>query len=195
MRTTPARPPPRPAHSTPTPHYRHRRIVLEVDAGGGPSAAGAGAGGVPDLGQVPEHDPGIVAPGLPPVVTVPGRQRPDLDEQVLLPGGEPPGSVPAGRPAVIGGGEGERWSAGRIVPVWFAPFGGPGTAMADRVPVLVGDRDALGRPGVTGDSMGEVAGQVGVDEANSVHLAGLAPRCSPWRLQTTRGYPGWRHGR
>lgn len=25
--------------------------------------------------------------------------------------------------------------------------------------------------------------------------AGLAPRCSPWRLQTTRGYPGSCHGR
>jgi hypothetical protein len=39
------------------------------------------------------------------------------------------------------------------------------------------------------------AGRVRLDEANSVHLAGLAPRCSPWRLQTTRGYPGSRHGR
>ena len=36
---------------------------------------------------------------------------------------------------------------------------------------------------------------IGVDEANSVHLAGLAPRYPPWRLQTTRGYPGSRYGR
>jgi hypothetical protein len=28
-----------------------------------------------------------------------------------------------------------------------------------------------------------------LDGANSVHLAGWAPRCSPWRLQTTLGYP------
>ena len=35
-----------------------RRVVLEVALAGGPPADGAGAGGVPDLGQVPERDPG-----------------------------------------------------------------------------------------------------------------------------------------
>jgi len=35
--------------------------VLEVGSGGGATAAGAGAGSVPDFGQVPEHDSGIVA--------------------------------------------------------------------------------------------------------------------------------------
>ena len=37
-----------------------------------------------------------------------------------MPGGEPPGSVSAGRPRLIGGGEGKRWPAGRIRPVGFS---------------------------------------------------------------------------
>jgi hypothetical protein len=41
---------------------------------------------VPDLGQVPEHDPGIVAFGLVAVVAVAGRDRSDVDEQVPLAG-------------------------------------------------------------------------------------------------------------
>jgi hypothetical protein len=45
-----------------------RGVVLEVALGGGPPADGAGAGGVPDLGQVPEPDPGVVPPGLVPVL-------------------------------------------------------------------------------------------------------------------------------
>ena len=52
-------------------------VVFEIGAGGGPAAAGPGAGGVPDFGQVPEHHPGIVPPGLPPVVAVPGGDRAD----------------------------------------------------------------------------------------------------------------------
>src|ERR1700758_331867 len=38
-----------------------RDVVLEVGAHGGAAAARPGARGVPDLGQVPEHDPGVVA--------------------------------------------------------------------------------------------------------------------------------------
>src|SRR5580700_2052556 len=101
-------------------------VVLEVGSARGAAAAGAGAGGVPDFGQVPEHHPGIVAPGLPPVVAVPGGDRPDLDEQVLLTSGQSPGAVPAGRAGLIGGGEGEPGTAGRIVPVRFSAFHGPG---------------------------------------------------------------------
>jgi hypothetical protein len=70
---------------------------------------------VPDLGQVPEHDPGIVAVGLVPVVALPGGQGPDLDEQVALPGDpgrEPPGPVAAGRAGLADGREGEPWPAG-----------------------------------------------------------------------------------
>ena len=36
---------------------------------------------------------------------------------------------------------------------------------------------------------------IGVDRADADHLTGPAPRCSSSRLQTTRGYPGSRHGR
>jgi hypothetical protein len=74
--------------------------MFEIAARGGPSAARPGAGGVPDLGQVPERDPGIVAAGLVPVIALAGGQGPDLDDQVALPGdpaGEPPGAVAAGR--------------------------------------------------------------------------------------------------
>ena len=49
-------------------------VVLDVALGGGPPAHRAGAGGVPDLDQVPELDPGIVAAGLMPVVAGVGGQ-------------------------------------------------------------------------------------------------------------------------
>ena len=59
-------------------------VVLEVALGGGPAADRAGAGGVPDLGQVPELDSGVVALGLEPVVAVPGAQRAELDDNTEL---------------------------------------------------------------------------------------------------------------
>ncbi len=37
-----------------------RGVVLQVALGGRPAADRAGAGGVPDLGQVPQLDPGIM---------------------------------------------------------------------------------------------------------------------------------------
>src|SRR5580693_7410057 len=80
-------------------------IVLKIASPGGPAAARPGTPRVPDLGQVPQHHPGIMPPGLPPVITVPGRQRPDLDQHLPGPGGEPPRAVPAGRPALTGGSE------------------------------------------------------------------------------------------
>src|SRR6185437_1584639 len=49
-----------------------RHVVLVVTLGGGPPAHRAGAGRVPDLGQVPEPDPGVVTPGLVPVLAVAG---------------------------------------------------------------------------------------------------------------------------
>ncbi|HEY6315906.1 MAG TPA: hypothetical protein VIY52_34575, partial [Streptosporangiaceae bacterium] len=52
----------------------------------GPSAGRAGARGVPDLGQVPEHDAGVVAAGLAPVVALPGGQGPEGDDQSRCPG-------------------------------------------------------------------------------------------------------------
>ena len=127
-----------------------RNVVLEIAPPGRPAAARPGTRRVPDLGQVPQHDPGIMPAGLPPVVAVPGGDRADLDEQVLLPGGEPPGAVPARRAGLTGGGEGEPGAAGRIVPAGFAAFRRPGAAVADGVALAVGDGDAPGRPGVAG---------------------------------------------
>src|SRR5580658_5729642 len=121
-----------------------RNVMLEIASGRGPPAARPGTPRVPDLGQVAEHHPGIMAPGLPPVITLPGRQRPDLDQHLPLPGGEPPGAVPAG---VANGGKGKPGSARWIMSVLFPPSRGPGAAMADRVPVLVGDGDAPGGAG------------------------------------------------
>src|SRR5580692_8786787 len=91
-----------------------RDVMLEITSGRGPPAPRPGTPGVPDLGQVPEHHPGIMTPGLPPVIAVSGGQRPDLDQHVLLPGGEPPRPGPARRAGLPGGGEGERRAAGRI---------------------------------------------------------------------------------
>ena len=58
-----------------------RGVVLEVALGGGPPAHRAGAGGVPDLGQVPEPDPGIVASGPEPMVARVGGYRIKSDRQ------------------------------------------------------------------------------------------------------------------
>ena len=59
-----------------------RGVVLDVALGGGPAADGAGAGGVPDLDQVLQRDPGVVAAGLVPVVAGVGGQRFQGDDQV-----------------------------------------------------------------------------------------------------------------
>jgi hypothetical protein len=63
---------------------------------------------VPDLGQVPEHDPRIVAGRLEPVIAILGGDRVHGDDQIRLPGGaggQPPGPVPAGRAVLTGGGD------------------------------------------------------------------------------------------
>jgi hypothetical protein len=119
-------------------------------------------GGVSDLGQVPQHDPGVVASGRMLVITVLGRDRPDLDEQFPVTGGEPPGAVPATGPGLISGCEGKRWPARRIMPVGSTSSGGPGAAAAHGMPVLIGDGQAPGGSGVTGRGAGQVLGQIGV---------------------------------
>ncbi len=86
--------------------------MLEVAGGGGAPADGAGAGGVPDLGEVPELDPGVVALGRKAVVAVLGGDRVERDGQVGLsagPGAQCPGAVSAGWAVLAGGGEGEPW--------------------------------------------------------------------------------------
>ena len=86
-----------------------RGVVLDVALGGGAAADGAGAGGVPDLDQVLERDPGVVAAGLVPVVAGVGGQGLQGDDQVRAAAGgaQPPGAVPAGRPVPAGRGERE----------------------------------------------------------------------------------------
>src|SRR5712671_2432368 len=49
-----------------------RGVVLEIAACRRAAAPGPGAGRMPDLGQVPQLDPGIVARGLEPVITLAG---------------------------------------------------------------------------------------------------------------------------
>jgi hypothetical protein len=96
-----------------------RNVMLEVGTLRRPAAAGPGARGVPDLGQVPQHHPGIMAVRLVPVVAAFTGDRPDLQEPVGLPGdpgSEPPGAVSSRRPGLTGEGEGERCPAGRVRP-------------------------------------------------------------------------------
>src|SRR6185437_9395819 len=116
-------------------------VVLVVALGGGPTADGAGAGGVPDLGQVPELDPGIVTLGLESVVARVGGDRVDRHDQAGSGGAQPPGSVPAGRPVPAGRGEGEPRRAGPGALPGVLGFG-PGAAVGDGVALLVGDRYA-----------------------------------------------------
>src|SRR5690348_11216693 len=86
-----------------------RGVVVDVALGGGPPADRAGAGGVPDLDQVLQPDPGIVAAGLVPVVAGVSGQGLQGDDQVRpgSGGAQPPGAVPAGRPVRAARGEGE----------------------------------------------------------------------------------------
>ena len=72
---------------------------------------------------------------------------------------------------MIGTGKGEAGWAGTA---GFSACDGPGAAVSHRVPVLVGDRDAPGGPGVAGRGRGQVPGQVRVGEANPSYFAGLA---------------------
>jgi hypothetical protein len=59
-----------------------RDIMFEVALARWPPTHRAGASRVPDLGQVPQLDPGIVAFGGEPVVAVLGAQGVELDDQV-----------------------------------------------------------------------------------------------------------------
>ena len=197
------------------PRYRGRsaRLVrdamLEVAAGGRAPTGRAGACRVPDLGQVPQQDPRIVARGLVAVVALPG-DRLHVDQQVRLPGGpggQPPGAVPAGRLRPGCRGEGEPWPgptgpAGGITAVRRAGFAasgrgsgfGSGAAVADRVPVLVGDRHAPGGPGVGGGA-GQVAGQRGVDGADAGDLAGPVRQVEQGGQRDGQHHPAGESGR
>ena len=90
-------------------------VVLVVALGGGPPADRAGAGGVPDLGQVPELDSGVVGPAFMLVVAGVGGDRVDRDDQVPAGSGgtQSPGAISAPwRPVPTGGSEAEPRRAG-----------------------------------------------------------------------------------
>src|SRR6185312_3781319 len=74
-----------------------RGVVLEVALSGGPAAARSGASRVPDPGQVPELDPGIMALGLEPVIALLRGDRIESDQQVRAASGDAksPGAIPA----------------------------------------------------------------------------------------------------
>src|SRR5437868_9272634 len=105
-------------------------VVLQVALGGGAAADGAGAGRVPDLGQVPQLDPRVMAAGLLPVAAGVGRQGLQGNDQVGPGSGgvQPPGAVAAGR------GEGEPGPSRRRAGACALPVTlgfGPGAAVGD----------------------------------------------------------------
>ena len=77
---------------------------------------------------MPQLDPGVVAPGLVPVVTPVGGDRLQRDPQVRSagPGGQPPSPVSARRAELIGGGEGEPRPLPWSPPGGSRPSGEPG---------------------------------------------------------------------
>jgi len=96
-----------------------RGAMFEVAVFGRAAAPRPGTRGVPDLGQVPQLDPGVMPGGLPPVVAVPGGDRLDVHDQAALPGypgGQPPAAIAARWSGLGGRGEGEpgRAGAGRV---------------------------------------------------------------------------------
>ena len=166
-----------------------RGVVLQVALGGGAAADGAGAGGVPDLGQVPQLDPGIVASGFVPVIAGVGGDRVDRDDQVRSGSGgaQPPGAIAAGRAVSAVRGEGEpvfSWRAGAgAFPVTLGL--GAGAAVGDGMSLLVGDGQAPG----------------GLRVARRRRWPGRGPargRPGPGRRGRRggpRGRPGWPAGR
>jgi hypothetical protein len=91
-------------------------VVLEVTGGGWSAADRAGTGGVPDLRQVPELDPGIMPRLLELVVAVPGVEGVDGDEQFPAGGPQGPGPVTAGWPVAAGRRERETGSVPFTAP-------------------------------------------------------------------------------
>src|SRR5262249_35770044 len=139
-------------------------VVFEVAPGGGAAAARPGAGSVPDLGQVPELDPRVVAVGLQSVVAGVGGDRGEIDDQVrpVCRVAQSPGVVAAGRAVSAGRDEAEsgparRWP--RPSGVAMSPGSGPGAAVPDGVALLVGHGDTPGGLRVARGSGGQVAGQ------------------------------------
>ena len=80
-----------------------RDIMLEIAGGSRSAADRAGAGGVPDLGQVPQLDAGVVTLGLEPVVAVLGGNGVEGDHEVwsFSSDPQPPDPIPARRAVLI----------------------------------------------------------------------------------------------
>src|SRR5689334_6557140 len=123
-----------------------RGVVLEVALRRRPAAPRSGAGRVPDLGQMPQPAPGIMTPGLEPVIAVLRGDRIEADQQVRPAHGDaqPPG------PSFGGGCERE---PGAVPAAGSGAFPvalgfGPGAAVADGVSLPVGHRHAPRRRGV-----------------------------------------------
>ena len=181
-------------------------VVLVVALGGGAAADGAGAGGVPDLGQVPQLDPGVVAAGLVTVIAGVGGNRVDRDDQVRpgSGGAQPPGAVPAGPavgrsnanpgPSRAPGPARFLWplGSGRAQP-WAMAW--PWSSVTVRHQVVLGLRAAAAArsrvsQGSTGPRPGELAGPAGQagqggqrggqgDPAGEPRRAGSAGRAGP----------------
>ena len=65
-----------------------------------------------------------------------------------------------------------------------------GAAMPDRVVLVVGSGHTPGREGPAGRGGGQLAGQVRVDEADSVHLSGpLRAGLTPFLAAIMKGFP------
>ncbi len=73
--------------------------------------------------------------------------------------------------------------------------GVPGIGATRGVPDVAADAEGSTGMALAFSAPGGSYELIGAGGTSSVHLGGPAPRCSPWRLQTTRGYPGSRHGR
>ena len=149
-------------------------VVLQVALGGGAAADGAGAGGVPDLGQVPEPGPGVVAAGFVAVVAGVGGDRVDRDDQVRSGSGDaqPPGAISApGRAVPAGGSEAEPRRSGAGAFAGALRFGA-GAAVPDGVSLVVGDGQAPRGLRVARGGGGQVPGQPRVDRAQARQLAG-----------------------
>ena len=156
-------------------------VVLVVALGGGAAADGAGAGGVPDLGQVPEPGPGVVAAGFVAVVAGVGGDRVQRDDQPGPGSGgpQPPGAISApGRAVPAGRGEAEPRRAGAGAFAVALGFGA-GAAVPEGVALVVGDGQAPRGLRVGCGGGGEVAGQPRVDRAQAGQLAGPARRGRP----------------
>ncbi len=190
-----------------------RGVVVEVALRSRPAAPGPGAGCVPDLGQVPQLDPGIMALGLEPVIALLRGDRIEGDQQVRAASGEAksPGAIPARRAGLPGSGEGEPrpvpgpagWRRSRPFPV--ALGFGPGAAMADGMSQLVGHGDAPCGFRVGCGSVRQIPGQPRVDRPDPGDLSrpvGLPGQVGqrdgqgdssgePARRRPARGAGGW----